>query len=197
MSPKLPEEYAGFRRQQIVEAAWDCFSEKGYHETTIRDIAKKMNTSTGVVYNYFEGKDHILEAVFDCSRENTTKLLDAAAKKRTAKEALAELIDIVFVRIPVEDRQKNARGAIGFWAEALKRQSYKKTFASQSEYGLEKITKIITKSIKTGEFQADVDPQVFAGFCTALVMGLQVQSVLADGMSTPRYYNQILDKGVR
>jgi AcrR family transcriptional regulator len=191
MAPKLPEEYADFRRQQIVEAAWECFTEKGYHETTIRDIAKKMNASTGVVYNYFEGKDQILEAVHDCGQKNTAKLLDIAAQKDTAREVIAELFDIAFERMPVEDREKNARGAIGLWAEALKRESYKKIFASQSEYTLERITEIITRGIKNGEFQVDVDPQAFAGFCIALATGLQVQSVLADEWNTPRYYKQM------
>ncbi|NIO27657.1 MAG: TetR family transcriptional regulator [Candidatus Latescibacteria bacterium] len=191
MSPRLPEEYADFRKQQIVEAAWECFTEKGYRETTIRDIAKKMSASTGVVYNYFEGKDQILEAVQDCGRENTTKLLDTVAQKNTVKEAIAELFDVAFELMPVEDRQKNARGAVGLWAEALKRESYRKIYASQNEYTLGKITEIIKRGINNGEFQFDIDPEAFAGFCMALVTGLQVQSVLADGLNTPGYYKQI------
>ena len=63
MTPKLPEEYSNFRRQQILQASWECFVEKGYAETTIREIAKRMNASTGVIYNYFKGKEEILEAI--------------------------------------------------------------------------------------------------------------------------------------
>ncbi|MHC4586692.1 MAG: TetR/AcrR family transcriptional regulator, partial [Planctomycetota bacterium] len=47
MSPKMPQEHRDFRRQQILEAAWECFAEKGYQETTIRVIAERMNLSTG------------------------------------------------------------------------------------------------------------------------------------------------------
>ncbi len=191
MAPKIPAEYSEFRKQQIVEAAWDCFVEKGYHKTTIRDIAKRMNASTGVVYNYFGGKDEILEAVHHCGRENTAELLDEAARKHTTREAVAEIFDIAFKRLPVEDRDKNTRGAIGFWAEALKRENYRNIYTSQSEHTLEKITEIIARGIDNGEFRVDVDPQALAGFYTALVTGLQVQSVLGDGLNTPEYYEQI------
>lgn len=48
------------RRQQIVEAAVSLFSEKGYFQTTIDDIASASGISKGLVYRYFKDKNALL-----------------------------------------------------------------------------------------------------------------------------------------
>ena len=48
------------RQQQISEAALKLFARKGYHNTTIRDIARLSNISTGSVYDYIKNKEDIL-----------------------------------------------------------------------------------------------------------------------------------------
>ncbi|TGK09359.1 TetR/AcrR family transcriptional regulator [Leptospira selangorensis] len=53
------------RREQILEAALDVFSEKGYHEAGIADIAGKLNIGHGTCYRYFKNKLDILHALVD------------------------------------------------------------------------------------------------------------------------------------
>jgi AcrR family transcriptional regulator len=55
---KEPDE----RRQEIVETALELFSEKGYENTTIQDIAERMNVSPGLCYRYFKSKTEIFAA---------------------------------------------------------------------------------------------------------------------------------------
>lgn len=50
------------RRQEIIEVALDVFSEKGYEDATIQDIAEKMNVSPGLCYRYFKSKTDIFAA---------------------------------------------------------------------------------------------------------------------------------------
>ena len=50
------------RRQEIVETALKMFSEKGYENTTIQDIAQRMNVSPGLCYRYFKSKTDIFAA---------------------------------------------------------------------------------------------------------------------------------------
>jgi AcrR family transcriptional regulator len=80
----MPDEYFELRRQQILMAAWKCFSEKGYHETTMRDISKSLGLSTGAVYRYFKGKDEILEALQTLSQEQNTMRISNAARCRSS-----------------------------------------------------------------------------------------------------------------
>ncbi|NLH02052.1 MAG: TetR/AcrR family transcriptional regulator [Clostridiales bacterium] len=55
---KEPDE----RRQEIIETALELFSEKGYEDTTIQDIAERMNVSPGLCYRYFKSKTELFAA---------------------------------------------------------------------------------------------------------------------------------------
>ena len=48
------------RREQIVRAAIELFALKGYHETTLRDLAEEASISYGNIYDYVGSKEDIL-----------------------------------------------------------------------------------------------------------------------------------------
>ncbi|WP_100639634.1 TetR/AcrR family transcriptional regulator [Marinobacter salexigens] len=47
----------------ILSAARICFQEKGYENTTIRDLIKKTDLASGTFYNYFRSKQDIFAAL--------------------------------------------------------------------------------------------------------------------------------------
>ena len=53
------------RRNQILDAATKVFAEKGFHPTTIRDIAREAGIADGTIYNYFENKEALMLGIFD------------------------------------------------------------------------------------------------------------------------------------
>ena len=57
------------RQQDILNAARILFSQKGYHETTLEEIAHRAEFAKGTIYNYFANKDElffgIIEAIFE------------------------------------------------------------------------------------------------------------------------------------
>ena len=53
------------RRAQILDAAIACFADKGYHGTSIDDIAARTHLSKGAIYHHFESKREILLAMFE------------------------------------------------------------------------------------------------------------------------------------
>ena len=59
------EERAARRRDEILEASLDVFSEKGYHATGIADIAEKLGIGHGTFYRYFKNKLDIFNALID------------------------------------------------------------------------------------------------------------------------------------
>src|SRR3989338_6150138 len=44
-------------KESIIEAAVKVFSEKGYSQTTIREVAREAGISVGGVYIYFKNKE--------------------------------------------------------------------------------------------------------------------------------------------
>nr|NIP24878.1 TetR/AcrR family transcriptional regulator [Phycisphaerae bacterium]NIP56078.1 TetR/AcrR family transcriptional regulator [Phycisphaerae bacterium]NIS51638.1 TetR/AcrR family transcriptional regulator [Phycisphaerae bacterium]NIU09232.1 TetR/AcrR family transcriptional regulator [Phycisphaerae bacterium]NIU56893.1 TetR family transcriptional regulator [Phycisphaerae bacterium] len=164
MSPKMPQEHRDFRRQQILEAAWECFAEKGYQETTIRDIAERMNLSTGIIYSYFKGKDDLLEAIHTCSMDNKKKIADGIRQKDTAREAINELLSQFIKGYPMKDIKKAVQADIRFWSEAVKRKNFRKIFISQYNYMQKIITQSVQEGVKGGEFKSEFDLHAYVSF---------------------------------
>ena len=48
------------KHQRIVDCSCRLFFKKGYHPTTIRDIAKACGMSMGQLYHYISSKDDVL-----------------------------------------------------------------------------------------------------------------------------------------
>lgn len=89
------------RQQQIANAALKLFAKKGYHNTTVRDIAELSKISTGSIYDYVKNKEDILFLVSQNFFENLKKevekalrgLQDPLMKLKAAIEATLTVID--------------------------------------------------------------------------------------------------------
>lgn len=53
------------RRNQILDAATRVFAEKGFHPTTIKDVAREAGLADGTIYIYFENKPALLLGIMD------------------------------------------------------------------------------------------------------------------------------------
>lgn len=65
VSPARTDEAKGQRREEILTAAKAVFAEKGFHATTIADVAKATGVSYGSIYWYFESKDALFHTLMD------------------------------------------------------------------------------------------------------------------------------------
>ena len=59
------------RRMQIINGAIKVFSEKGFHNATVREIADASGVTEGTLYNYIRCKEDIIYIVYDY----TTRIL--------------------------------------------------------------------------------------------------------------------------
>lgn len=50
-------------RDKIVEAALHSFTHKGFHQTSMRDIALAAGVSVGNLYNHFAGKEALIDEI--------------------------------------------------------------------------------------------------------------------------------------
>lgn len=63
MSPKIVDKEK--RNREILTAALQLFIEKGYHKTTLGDIARAAGMGQGTLYYYFPAKDLLFWGVYD------------------------------------------------------------------------------------------------------------------------------------
>lgn len=53
------------RRQALLEAALDCFYQRGFQATRLEDIAEQAGVSKGTVYLYFDSKEQLFAGLID------------------------------------------------------------------------------------------------------------------------------------
>ncbi len=76
-------------RRKIYEAAMELFREKGFEETTMRDIAAKAGVALGGAYYYFSSKDAIVLAFYAEMQETSNAVvLEALGEHRKLKERI-------------------------------------------------------------------------------------------------------------
>ncbi|MDX1514597.1 MAG: TetR/AcrR family transcriptional regulator [Gammaproteobacteria bacterium] len=110
------------RRQTILDASAALFSRRGYHATSLRDIAAAAGMLPGSVYYHFASKEELLLAVYAAGVERIAARVDAAVeKKRTPRarleaacvahlETLLERSDYAQVVVRVLPRDADALG---------------------------------------------------------------------------------------
>jgi len=101
------------RRQQLLDVAARLFRERGYHVTSMRDIAHEVGMLSGSIYYHFSSKEELLLAVYEEGLRHIAEQVDAAVAGRNTPwerleagctahlEALLELSDYTQVMIRV------------------------------------------------------------------------------------------------
>lgn len=69
MTDPIQQQLIAARKNQILDSAAAVFAEKGFHPTTIRDIAKHAGIADGTIYNYFASKPALLLGIFERMRD--------------------------------------------------------------------------------------------------------------------------------
>lgn len=86
------------KKERIIRAAYELFSENGYHSTVTSDIAKRAGVSTGIVYGYFSDKRDILFYVLKIHVKETAEpvmnYLNAVPMDVTLPQMLDEIVSL-------------------------------------------------------------------------------------------------------
>jgi AcrR family transcriptional regulator len=81
-------------RRRIYDAAMELFREKGFEQTTMRDIAAKAGVALGGVYYYFSGKEVIVLAFYHEMQEGShQEIVDALGGHRKLKDRIRVVLE--------------------------------------------------------------------------------------------------------
>jgi AcrR family transcriptional regulator len=64
------------RRAQILRAAEACFCDGGFHPTTMAEIAARAGLSVGLIYQFFESKEALIEGIVTAAWEDQIAWLE-------------------------------------------------------------------------------------------------------------------------
>lgn len=84
-------------RGRILAAALRLFRERGFDQTTMRDIAREANVAIGAAYYYFESKEALVMSFYDEASKSMHEQIELALGRKTdLKARLRVVIDVKF-----------------------------------------------------------------------------------------------------
>jgi TetR/AcrR family transcriptional regulator, transcriptional repressor of aconitase len=173
--PKVSQEYLEARRGEILEAAIACFAREGFHRTTMAEIVKESESSPGAIYNYFDSKEEIIEAIAEERREVESALIAEAVREGTVVDALRRLRDAFFGDLKTPKERLRRRLSIQLWAEAQRNPRILRLVRESFEGPLKVLSGILSEAQRRGEISGKVDAEATARFLIGAFYGLVLQ----------------------
>ena len=159
---------------EILEAALELFSEKGFHNVTMNEIAKESEFAMGTLYKFFSNKEDLYRAlILEKSEEFRPALMNALDNGKDEMESIKAYIEtsirlfmgnLKFIRLYFAE----TRGA-SFSIRA----GLDKEIKESHEQILIKLTQVFEEGIRKGLFRS-MDPYLMAtgleGFTHAFLL---------------------------
>jgi AcrR family transcriptional regulator len=103
MTQGLRERKKQRTRQQIIDAAMRLFAERGYHATTIADIAEAAEVAPRTFFSYFPSKEAVVFHDVDRTLDGLASTLRNRLPGETTFDALRRFIDVMFDDRPADE----------------------------------------------------------------------------------------------
>ncbi len=103
---------SGVSERLLLSAALDAFVEKGFHGTSMREIAARAESSVSHIYYYFPSKQHILQLIMSNITKELIDRLQAAAAAVGDEDPAGQLAAIVRTHVLLHT-ERQAESFIG------------------------------------------------------------------------------------
>jgi len=165
------------RKQHILNAALMCFLENGYHQTGVRDIAKRADVSLGNLYNHFPGKHDILVEIARLERGELDPFLKMLAKtsdpgklfEKFARAYAKYLMDPETVVLTLE-----------ISIEAIRKPDIAEMFLANHQLLVDALVGLLERGMETGDFRDLPDASATAHCVLELIEGAAYRSMLTE-----------------
>jgi AcrR family transcriptional regulator len=171
--PRILQGYREEVRKKIVESAYSLFLRKGYHATTMEEIAERLGVTKPALYQYFPGKEDLYAAVAEHGREELAAILKQSFENRDLRAGSAVLFDSLVHYVP----QFN-----GMYSElmllAVHNERIRELLVQDRAEDLRVIERFIAGQQKTGLISENLNSRTLAITCDALINGLLIDIMM-------------------
>ena len=185
--PKVTEAHLEARRQQILDAAFNCFARDGFHQTTMQDICREADLSPGAVYRYFDSKEEIIEASCMESQQQLASVLHASEERGGTLQVLDEIVDVFFGMLAQPQAQAENRLNIQLWGEAIRNPKVKEVSFRVRSAIVSHLCEVISKGQGRGEINPDLDSQAIAHILLSTYEGLLLHKEIGPDVDIKQY----------
>lgn len=115
-SPEEKRSAREAKRAAVLRAAVQMFNERGFHQTSLDDVAARLGISKPTIYHYLGNKDQVL---LECVSIGLGQLIEAAEQSRQSEGTGAERLIAFLVRYAEVNMDDFGRCVIRTGDEAL------------------------------------------------------------------------------
>jgi AcrR family transcriptional regulator len=146
----LTEEEQQRRRKEIFDASVHLFLEKGFNETSMREIARAAGAGKSTLYDYFKTKDEILVSYF----ENEIQEITGCAQEITRQDlsVTEKLRRIIHMHLGYLVKNKNHYLKLSLEAQRLGAQGQQQLQAMRYAYQ-DLLRALVEEGVRRGEFR--------------------------------------------
>jgi len=139
------------RREEILRAAMNLFSKKGFELTTVEDITRAANVAKGTFYNFFPKKEDVLFYFLDTEFSKSRKEIQRKIKGLASISEKIELLIATYIKYIFPNKE--------FSAVLIKERVMNLgTGSNRNELGLmQQLAGLFDEAKKRGEVRDDVD----------------------------------------
>lgn len=172
------EAVADVRREEMLAAAAQLISERGFSDTRIADVATRVGSSPALVIYYFGTKDSLLTEALRWSERSFYAAVEEMLRETASLEA--RITSLVSWCLP-DTHELTADWGLWFdlWVQAFRHPEVKKDRAELDQRWRDLVTRVVRDGIDGGEIE-ELDVAAFTVMWTALLDGLVVQIALED-----------------
>jgi TetR/AcrR family transcriptional repressor of nem operon len=181
-----------FDETTALEAAMNCFWQRGYEATSIRDLAGEMGISAPSLYNAYGDKRALFVQALERYLEQSTRArIKRLEKSLPPKQAVQQFLNDI-IRRSVDDRERRGCFLIN---SALEVAPHDKELGALIADRLAEIEAFFYRSIKAAQVQGTVPPDRAAKDVARLLLGVLLgirvlarskpERALLDGVARP------------
>ncbi|NDV27105.1 TetR/AcrR family transcriptional regulator [Desulfovibrio sp. JC010] len=162
MARTVSKEGTQKRKEQILKAAGNCFSAKGFHQSSMADICREAGLSPGTVYHYFSSKDEMIVHFAKQELEQARQFVEAMQYV----DSLTGLVDFTIHAILELDEQEEMQVYLEVLTESGRNKEVGKLLTKSDEIVLRALEKHLKR------LGADKGETSFSSL--ALYVGIQI-----------------------
>ena len=162
------------RRAAIVDAALSVIIRQGIAATGVRDVAREMGTSSGLIHHYFASMDELLAEAFE--QVAGAELAETVDALSAIADPVARLGDF-FSNYTRADEDWAVQLWLDVWADAARRPALQQTSRRLNEAWQTLVANLVREGVRAGTMVCE-NPDATAWRIISLLDGLALQVVV-------------------
>lgn len=182
------------RRQQVLDAAAECFRRNGFHGTSIARISRVADMSPGHIYHYFVNKEAIVEAIAEREQDEFVELMNQLEQDQQGGDLATRLMRQTAEIVARNKESANVGLQLELAAEAARNPAVAKILEASHLKVRQEFLDVI-KRVGVPKGMSDEELQLRTDMLNTVFRGLMLRSVVErpqDQAASVRLINELI-----